>query len=144
MLHFCHKHLPSHAALSLLQFPTADADPVLLTLFFFCASPFLLLSVAWFYIFFPRGQVLSWLLQDLLCLEVYIPDVSVERDDLHVHLLFCHRGSQYGIEPTLHSKSGLLWAVVEFCCWVRIKSNGYLVFSFEHTSQLIIFLESLC
>ena len=68
MLHLCRKHLPSRVALSLLQFPTPDADPVLLTLVFFCPPSFVLLSVAWFYIFFSNGQVLSWHLQDLLCL----------------------------------------------------------------------------
>ena len=61
VLHLCRKHLPSRVALSLLQFPTPDADPVLLTLIFFCPPSFVLLSVAWFYIFFSRGQVLSWL-----------------------------------------------------------------------------------
>ena len=60
VLHLCHKHLPSHAALSLLQLPTPDADPVLLTLLFFCPASFVVLNVAWFYIFFSSGQVLSW------------------------------------------------------------------------------------
>ena len=60
VLHLCRKHLPSHAALSLLQFPTPDADPVLLTVLFFCPASFVLLNVACFYIFFSSGQVLSW------------------------------------------------------------------------------------
>ena len=60
VLQLCRKYLPSCAALSLPQFPIPDADPLLLTLFFFCPPSFVLLSVAWFYTFFSSGQVLSW------------------------------------------------------------------------------------
>ena len=50
----------------------------------FPPSSFVLLSFVWVYILFSTGQVL------LATLSWCIPDVSVERDVLHVHLLLQH------------------------------------------------------
>ena len=78
----------------LLQFPhLLRAGPVLLTLLFFPFSSFIPLSFASFYIFFSACQVLlsalSWC-SVCTCVWRCIPDVSMERDILHVHLLLCH------------------------------------------------------
>ena len=55
---------------------------------------FVLLSFVWFCTFFSTGQVLlSALPWCSACTSVKwrcIPDVSMERDVLHIHLLFCH------------------------------------------------------
>ena len=78
----------------LLQFPHPPrAGPVLLTLLFFPLVPSSYRVL--------RGSIYSFLLvryssllsasvpHALLCLKVY-PDVSVEKDILHIHLLLCH------------------------------------------------------
>ena len=70
----------------LLQFPhPPKTGPVLLTLLF-PPSSFILPSFAWFYTFSSDGQVLLSALSCCWC----IPDVSMERDVLHVHLLPRH------------------------------------------------------
>ena len=60
----------------------------------FSPSFFILLSFAWFYIFFSSGQVLltalSWCSACTSVSKVIFLNVSVERDVLHVHLLL-HR-----------------------------------------------------
>ena len=60
VLHLSRKHLPSHAALSLLQFPNPRCRSSSTHSSCFCPPSFVLLSVAWFYISFSGGQVLSW------------------------------------------------------------------------------------
>ena len=56
------------------------------------ASSFILPSFAWVCIFFSSGQVLlsalSWCMH--FCVWRCIPDVSMERDVLHIHLLLHH------------------------------------------------------
>ena len=59
----------------------------------FPPSSLILPSFVWFYIFFSSGQVLlsalSWC---SACISVWrcVPDVSMERHVLHLHLLLCH------------------------------------------------------
>ena len=60
----------------------------------FPPSFFILLSFVWFYIFFTAGQVTPVCPQMLFCMHFCvwrcIPDVSVQRDILHAHLLIRH------------------------------------------------------
>ena len=82
---------PSMGIGPLLQFPhPPETGPVPLTLLFFPPSSFVLLSSACFYILFPSGQVL--LLDLSMHFRVWrcIPDVSMEREVLHIHLFLLH------------------------------------------------------
>ena len=68
------------------------AGPVLLTLLFSPPSSFILLSFAWFYIFFPNWSGTPVCSQLVFCMHFCvwrcIPDVSMERDATYVHILF--------------------------------------------------------
>ena len=59
----------------------------------FPPSSFILPSFAWFYIFFSTGQVFPVCCQLVVCMHFWvwrcIPDVSLERDVLHIYLLLC-------------------------------------------------------
>ena len=78
----------------LLQFSHLTSRSSLTKTPVFPASSFLLLSCAWFYIFFSVGQVLlfalSWCSACTSVSEGVFPDGPMERDVLHVHLLLCH------------------------------------------------------
>ena len=79
-----------------LQFPHPPrASPVPLILLFSPPSSFILSIFPWFCIFFASGQVLLSIFSSCsACISLtegsFIPDVSVERGELHVHLLLCH------------------------------------------------------
>ena len=68
MLHLFPTWLSWGGIWPLLQFPNLPyADPVLLTLFFFCPPPFLLQSFSWFCIFFFQWSGTPALCQLLFC-----------------------------------------------------------------------------
>ena len=76
----------------LLQFPQPPrAGPILVTLLFFSLVP-LSYHFAWFYIFFPTGQVLlstlSWYSECTSVLKVY--SWCIHGNVFHAHLLLCH------------------------------------------------------
>ena len=79
---------------SLLEFPhLSGADPVLLTFLFFvllCLSYWVLHGSIYSF----QVVMYSWLLSadvcKIFCIWSCIPDVSMETDVLHVHLLLCH------------------------------------------------------
>ena len=79
----------------LLQFPhPLRASPVLLTLLFFTLVPssYWVLHGSIFSFLLVRYSCLlsAGVLYTFLCVWRYIPDVSMERDVLHVYLLLCH------------------------------------------------------
>ena len=63
---------------------------------------------------FPVVRFSAGFLQDHLCLEVYSWCIRGERFTPRAPTLPLSWISVYGIEPTPHSKSGLLWSVVKF------------------------------
>ena len=79
---------------------------------------------------FPVVRFSAGVLQDLLCLEVYSWYIRGERCTLPPSWI-----SVYDIEPTPHSKSGLLWVVVEFLFWGRDKKQW--LFCSSHLNILL-------
>ena len=77
-----------------LSFPTCWGQASPSNTLVFHPSSFVLPSFAWFYIFFSTGQILlmalSWCSACTSRSEGVIPDGSLERDVLHIHLLLCH------------------------------------------------------
>ena len=78
----------------LLQFPHAPrAGPVLLTLLFFSlvSSFYWVLRGSIYFVHWSSTPVFSQLMFCMhFCVWRCIPDVSVNRDELHIHLLLCH------------------------------------------------------
>ena len=65
----------------------------MLTLLFFSLPCFVLLSSVWFYILFHWSGTLArsqLVFHKIFCVLRCVPDVSIERDVLHIHLLLRH------------------------------------------------------
>ena len=143
MLHLCRKHLPSRAALCPFIQPQLQIQFYSLSSFFA-----LLLFSCWVLpgsiYSFPVVSFSAGVLQELLCLEVYSWCIRGERCTPCVPTLLPSWISVYGIEPTPHSKSGLLWAVVEFLLLGRDKKQWISCSSHLNILLSWAFLLSLC
>ena len=135
---------PSHAALFLLQFPNPRCGPSSSH-----SSCFSLLPLSYWVL---HGSIYPFLVvrfsagvpQDLLCLEVYSWRIRGERCTPRAPTLPPSWISVYGIEPTPHSKLGLLWVGVQFLLLSRYKKQ-WISFS-SHLNILLTwsFFLTLC
>ena len=118
----------------------------------FPPTSFILPSFAWFYIFFPSDQVLlsafSWY-SACTCVWRYIPDVSMERDVLQVHLLLHHlvlsQSNFLILMPWIQSYL-ISFHVLSSPCWklgFMTVSNQEINFRFNFATCSILFFRYL-
>ena len=100
-------------------------------------SSFILLSFAWVYIFFSSADRYSQLVFCMhFCVWRCIPDVAMERDVLHVHLLLCRLVLLTKCLSILFifSENQLLISLASFCCCCFL--DFYFIYFCSHLYDL--------